>query len=130
MDRWHDFYERHVLNLNIVVGIYAAVLILPEMNRYRWFSQSAIGGTFNFWFFAGAVALLLMIKVVQLIEARGCSFSQRVDILKDRLVHSVSDKRSIEELSEKSRNQWWRYPVHALFGRRIWDHKLPCVTLT
>ncbi|KAJ2913309.1 hypothetical protein MD484_g7112, partial [Candolleomyces efflorescens] len=76
-----------VMIAELTFGIYAAVLILPEMNRYRWFSQSAIGGTFNFWFFAGAVALLLIIKVVQLIEARGCSFSQRVDILKDWLIH-------------------------------------------
>jgi hypothetical protein len=54
------------------------------MNRYRWLSQSAIGGIFNLWIFTVVVASLLLIKEIQLIEAQGCSFLERVDILKDR----------------------------------------------
>lgn len=72
------------------------------------------------------LAVLLCAKVVQLVDARGVTFFQRLDILRDRVDDEPGHDR-LRKLSNGVAISWWRYPVHVLFGRKIWERKLPCV---
>ena len=113
--------------LLIPVGIFVAVVSFsPRLKKYQWMAQQVVAGDFIFWLLTIMLAALLCVKVVQLIDARGRSLFQRLDILRDRVSDSPGYNR-LRRLSDGKSISWWRYPIHALFGRKIWEKKLPCV---
>ena len=110
----------------VLDGIFAVVGFSAYVENYRWFPKRAVGGIFNVWLLTLMLAVLLCAKVIQLVDARGNTFSQRLDILRDRVSDGPGHDR-LRNLSDGTSTSWWRYPVHVLFGRKIWERKLPCV---
>ncbi|KAJ2931006.1 hypothetical protein H1R20_g6082, partial [Candolleomyces eurysporus] len=106
-------------------GIFVAVVSFsPRMKKYQWLSQHLVAGDFIFWLLTIMLAALLCVKVVQLIDARGKLLSQRLDILRDRVSDSPGYSR-LRSIGDGKSISWWRYPIHVLFGRKIWEQQLP-----
>ncbi|KAJ2913764.1 hypothetical protein MD484_g6653, partial [Candolleomyces efflorescens] len=108
----------------LAFGIVAVARLSAYVESYRWFPKRAVSGIFNVWLLSIMLAVLLCAKVVQLVDARGVTFFRRVDILRDRVGDEPGYER-LRKLSGDGTIPWWRYPVHVLFGRKIWERKLP-----
>ncbi|KAJ2931019.1 hypothetical protein H1R20_g6097, partial [Candolleomyces eurysporus] len=91
----------------LAFGIVAVVGFWAYVENYRWFPKRAIGGIFSIWLLTILLAVLLCTKVIQLVDARGSTFSQRLDILRDRVSDGPGQER-LKRLSGGESISWWR----------------------
>ncbi|RXW15444.1 hypothetical protein EST38_g10419 [Candolleomyces aberdarensis] len=108
----------------LAFGIFIIVQLSAHWELYKWSPKRAVGGIFNVWLLTILLAVLLCAKVIQLVDARGSMFFQRLDILRNRASDTPGQER-LRRLNGGGSISWWRYPIHVLFGRKIWERKLP-----
>jgi hypothetical protein len=111
------------LTIRILVGIYRIARLPPYIGNYRWYPKRVLGGIFSIWLVTIMLTMLLCIKILQLVDARGSTFSQRLDILRDRGADAAGQHR-LKKIGKRASDSWWGYPVHVLFGRKIWERRL------
>ncbi|KAJ2931024.1 hypothetical protein H1R20_g6098, partial [Candolleomyces eurysporus] len=111
----------------LAYGIRLVAVFSADAADYRWWPKQKVAEVFSFWLLTIMLAALLCIKVIQVVDARGSTFFQRVDILRDRVSDGPGQER-LRKLSGGAPIPWWRYPVHVLFGRKIWERKFPTTT--
>lgn len=85
-----------------------------------WFPKRAVFGLTAFCVLTLALVTLLGLKLLDLV----CS-PRRTILKRANIRHSYFDVDEAEDLTQSAGS--WKYAGGALFGRRPWQEKLPCV---